>query len=127
MLTSCSRRHAQYCETISSNIDVRIKTGRGYAEQRMLRRMTDQADDQNYAFAHLPDQTDGANESSPNDFLHTGASGRDNTTEKLPLSNQNENPVEGQSNELARAVYFARIAAQMRETVSRIFITTSWS
>jgi hypothetical protein len=93
----------------------------------MLRRMTDQADDQNDAFAHLPDQTDGANASSPNDLLHTGASGRDNSTEKLPLSNQNENPVEGQSNELARAAYFARIAAQMRETVSRIFITTSWS
>jgi hypothetical protein len=62
--------------------DVRIKKGRGYAAQRMLLRMIDQADDQHDAVAHLPDRTDGANASDPNDVLriaHTNASGRYNT------------------------------------------------
>jgi hypothetical protein len=95
--------------------DVRIRKGRGYAAQRMLLRMIDQADDQHDAIAHLPERTDGANAPNPNGILQIapiGASGRHNTMENLPDSIQNENPISGTSNELAGAAYFTRIAAQ---------------
>jgi hypothetical protein len=79
--------------------DVRIKKGRRYAAQRILLPwMIDQADDQHVAVAHLPDRTDGANASDPNDVLqisHTNARGRHNTTETLPDSVQNKNPIAG--------------------------------